>query len=113
MSYADIGIARPSLSPRAANTAGGRTAGGGSDLLFCANGFLMFVGRPCQRQRFEPSVLDDDIVSLPYMVTVTTTTPIAPLFLPDPVALLTIRLVSRRGFWKHTPSVTLDPGKWL
>jgi hypothetical protein len=49
---------------------------------------------------------------LPYMVTVTTTTPITPLFLPNPV-LFTIRLVSRSNFWKcWLFSVTLDPGKF-
>ena len=44
--------------------------------------------------------VDDDIGTLPYMVTVTTTKPITPLFLPDPVVLFTIRLVPYGWFPK-------------
>ena len=56
--------------------------------------------------------VDDDIGAVPYMVTVTTTKPITPLFLPDPVVLFTIRLLSGSNFWKQCVcSVTLDPGK--
>jgi hypothetical protein len=75
----------------------------------------MFHGKDKRKDHTSREVLDgvdDDIGVVPYMVTVTTTKPITPLFLPDPVVLFTIRLVSGSNFWKrYVCSVTLDPGK--
>lgn len=55
--------------------------------------------------------MDDVIGVLPYMVTVTTTKPIAPLFLPDLVVLSTIRAGFPKQFLE-TLSLLRHPGPW-
>jgi hypothetical protein len=87
----------------------------GSDLLLARVDFLMFREKDKRKDHSSLEVqdgVDDDIGAVPYMVTVTTTKPITPLFLPDPVVHFTIRLLSGSNLWKrYVCSVTLDPGK--
>ena len=112
--YADIGIAsslKPTKPPLAAARALPAVC---SDLLFARMDFLMFRGKDKRKDHTSREVLDgvdDDIGVLPYMVTVTTTKPITPLFLPDPVDLFTIRLVSGSNFWKRYVWLRY-PGPW-
>jgi len=86
-SYADIGIA-PSLKPTKLPLAAARAPlAVGSDLLLARVDFLMFREKDKRKDHSSLEVLDgvdDDIGAVPYMVTVTTTKPITPLFLPDP-----------------------------